>query len=371
MHQVDLSIITSAHDVADARLHRQVAALRRAGLSVEVLGLGRAEDGPSGADIRVFARRHGVRRASFAMSLPWRAHGRVLMTLDPDSSFAGWLNSRLTRRSLISDVHEDYRALLADRAWARGIRRLPASIWARLGLFAAARSDATVVADAHLLPDLDRRVVLRNVPDLTMVPEPSTPSLPRRALYIGDIRASRGLFAMVEAVRSAPAWRLDLIGPMAEADRGRFEACLAEDPALAARVQWRDRLPPADAWAAATGASVGLSLLDDTPAFRAAMPSKIYEYLATGLPVLTTGLPRPAELLRSSGAGVVVTGSAEAGQVLAGWTDRPQELARLRDRALIWRAEELVAADPTADFVRVVTDLTDNQPKADHPGDNE
>ncbi|NUR30435.1 MAG: hypothetical protein HOV83_32045, partial [Catenulispora sp.] len=37
---VDVSIITGGHDVADARLHRLAAALRRAGLAVEVIGLG-------------------------------------------------------------------------------------------------------------------------------------------------------------------------------------------------------------------------------------------------------------------------------------------------------------------------------------------
>jgi hypothetical protein len=34
-----VTVLTSGHDVADARLHREVAALRRAGLRVEVLGL--------------------------------------------------------------------------------------------------------------------------------------------------------------------------------------------------------------------------------------------------------------------------------------------------------------------------------------------
>ncbi|MBZ2196444.1 glycosyltransferase family protein [Occultella gossypii] len=371
MHQFDLSIITSAHDVADARLHRQVAALRRAGVSVEILGLGAMTDGPQGAQVRVWPRRHGLRRAWFAMSLPWRSRGRVVMALDPDSSFASWLAARLTRRRVVSDVHEDYRAVLSDRVWARGIRRVPAAVWARLGIFAASHSDAVIVADVHLLPELNNRVLLRNLPDLAMLPEPAVPQAPPRALYIGDVRASRGLFTMLDAIAAAPGWRLELIGPMADSDRSRYEDRLASDPDLASRVQWHDRLPPQEAWTAAAGASVGLSLLDDTPAFRAAMPSKVFEYLATGLPVLTSALPRPAELVRSIGAGAVVTGAAEAAEVLGRWAGEPDDLARTRERVLAWRTSELVGAKPTADFVSTVTSLVNDTSGTDSSGDNE
>jgi hypothetical protein len=38
----DVTILSSGHDVADARLHRHCAALHRAGLRVEVLARGRA-----------------------------------------------------------------------------------------------------------------------------------------------------------------------------------------------------------------------------------------------------------------------------------------------------------------------------------------
>ncbi len=49
---IDVSIVTSGHDVADARLHREVAALVARGLHVEVLGLGDEADGPPGVTVR-------------------------------------------------------------------------------------------------------------------------------------------------------------------------------------------------------------------------------------------------------------------------------------------------------------------------------
>src|SRR5690606_12171190 len=152
-------------------------------------------------------------------------------------------------------------------------------------------ADLTVVADDGILRGAPRRVVLRNLPDLSMLPEPAPRDAVPRALYVGDLRASRGLFAMLELAERLPEWRLDLVGPIAAADRDEAVRRLA-DPSLRDRVRWHDRQPPREAWRHASGAWVGLLLLDSTPAFRQAVPSKLYEYMACGLAVVATDLPR-------------------------------------------------------------------------------
>ena len=50
--RIDVTLLSSGHDVADARLHRHCAALRRAGLRVEVIAKGRAEDAPAETEFR-------------------------------------------------------------------------------------------------------------------------------------------------------------------------------------------------------------------------------------------------------------------------------------------------------------------------------
>lgn len=359
---VSISIVTSGHDVADARLHRQVAALERAGLRVEVLGLGDPAAGPPEATVRAWVRRGGVVRAWRAMTLPWRAEGAVIVTLDPDAA-VGALVCRALRRLVpgvrrirtVADVHEDYLLLLQDRTWARGLRRPVARLFARAGMAAARRADLTVVADDGLLRGAPRRVVLRNLPDPSMLPAPSDPDPRPRAIYIGDLRRSRGLFAMLDAVADAPGWELDLVGPVAAEDRREAQARLA-DPGLADRVRWHDRLAPREAWAIARGAWVGLLLLDDTPAFRLAVPSKLFEYLACGLAVLATPLPRVAEMLAATGAGVVVEDPSGAAEQLRRWSSRPEDLVSLRASAL-----DGVGRSPgeTGQFVRACRELCD------------
>lgn len=356
---VDVSIVTSGHDVADARLHREVAALRRAGLRVEVLGLGDPAAGPAGAVVRTWRRRGPVGRALLAIRLPWAARAPVLVALDPDSTTGAWLRRALGRLvpplrgrpALVADVHEDYTLVLRDRAWASSVAGALGAVWARLGRATSRRADLTVVADEHLEPDAPRRLVLRNLPDVEMLPGPHPREGEPRAVYVGDLRASRGLDAMLDAIEAAPGWTLDLVGPVAAADRTRMLARIA---ALDGRVRWHDRLPPREAWALTAGAWVGLLLLEDTRAFRDAVPSKLYEYLACGLAVVTTPLPRSAAIVRSSGAGQV-TERAGVAAVLRRWQEHPEELDACRAAAKVWA--ESLPSEPAAPFAAAVAEL--------------
>jgi glycosyltransferase involved in cell wall biosynthesis len=54
------------------------------------------------------------------------------------------------------------------------------------------------------------------------------------------------------------------------------------------------------------GALAGLSLLHDEPNFRHSLPTKVVEYMARGVPVVTTPLPAAAELARGYECGFVV-----------------------------------------------------------------
>lgn len=358
--RVDVSIVTSGHEAADARLHRLTAALVRAGLSVEVLALGHVQDGPAGAVVRTEQRGSMVSRALRALRYAALAEGGVLVALDPDSLLAARLVAALRRRRVVADVHEDYAALLRDRAWARGTAGRVAARLVGVATAAARGSDLTVVADEHVPPrTADHRLVVRNLPDPAMLPAPSVPDESPRAVYIGDVRRSRGLFAMLDAVAAAPGWSLDVVGPVADADWPELLTRLQDG--LAERVRFHGRQPPAGAWQVATGAWCGLVLLEDTAAFRDALPSKLYEYLATGLPVVVTDLPRQAALVRESGLGHVVPADqdagAAAGAVLRAWSADPATLEAVRRRVATWHVEH-PGQDPYGEFAARVADLT-------------
>lgn len=356
---IDVTILSSGHDVADARLHRHCAALHRAGLRVEVIAKGRADDAPAGAEFRASRSNGMAGRGVQALLLPGRARGRVLITLDPDLIPAARMRRLFSHgRRLAVDMHEDYVALLDDRAWARGPRGAVARIWARTAVTLSRGADLTVVADQHVPPgEAAHRLVVRNLPDLSLLPERGEPDPTPRALYIGDVRASRGLFDMLRAIELAPDWELDVVGPVAARDRERLDAWAAGSPA-AARVRLHGRMPPAAAWRLARGAWVGMSLLHSTPAFESAIPSKIYEYLACGLPVLTSPIKRAAELVEKAGAGAAVADPDEAGAALRDWSGGARaEFELLRAAADSWSSQHLASPNPHDLLAAAVADL--------------
>ena len=358
---VDVSIISSAHDVADARLHREAAALRRTGLSVEVIGLGDPAGGPAGCQTVSAGGRAGkLARIRRALRLPFQARGRVVFALDPDLVFAGWL-ARFGRRPggrriFVADVHEDYAALLHDRAWAKPLLKAAAQLMVAAAMALTRRADLTVVADEHVPPaTARRRLVVRNLPDPAYLPKPSEPGPTPRALYIGDVRRSRGLQAMIAAVEAADPRELDIVGPVHPDDAAWLAQWQASSPA-ATRVRLHGRLAPDKAWALAEGAWAGLALLEDTPAFRAAIPTKLYEYLGCGLPVVATALPRTAEIIESSGAGAVV-GEQTASGTLRGWLERPADFEAARGAARRWARQHLAGPSPYDTLAREITQL--------------
>jgi glycosyltransferase involved in cell wall biosynthesis len=321
---VDVSVISTAHDVADARLHRVTAALLDVGLTVEVIALGDPAGAPAGVRVTTMPRTGLLTRALRSLTVPVRAKGRVLFTVDPDPVPVAYVVCRLTGRRLVVDVHEDFRALLSDRRWARGVTGWLARRVAALSSAMAGRADLTVVADSHVPPLRARhRMVVRNVPDRRQLlsggrldPEP-------RAVYVGDVRESRGLYTMLAAIEGAPDWRLDIIGPVAPSDEVRVERW-RQTSGAAERVALHGRMPPARAWALAVGAWCWFALLDDTPAFLEAVPSKLYEYLTVGIPALVTPLPRMVAIVGESGGGAVVASVDEVIGRLTAWAaDRP------------------------------------------------
>jgi glycosyltransferase involved in cell wall biosynthesis len=162
---------------------------------------------------------------------------------------------------------------------------------------------------------------------------------------------------MLAALEGAPDWTLDVVGPVAADDAAWLERWRSSSPA-AGRARFHGRMPPAAAWRLAAGAWVGLCMLEDTPAFRDAVPSKIYEYLAAGLAVVTTPLPRAAEIVEFSRGGLVLPDATALSATLRSWAERPQELQPMRAAAAEWAREAFGGASAYDELARRLRELS-------------
>jgi glycosyltransferase involved in cell wall biosynthesis len=133
-------------------------------------------------------------------------------------------------------------------------------------------------------------------PDLEAVPEP-------RIVFVGAITATKLDFGLLtDLAQMRPDWSLVLVGPVGlgdpSTDISRLEA-LTNVHILGPRRQ--SELPDV-----LRGAAVGMIPYRTSDLTASIFPMKVYEYLAAGLPVVSTRLPALAEVTEIARAGDAV-----------------------------------------------------------------
>lgn len=310
MTPVRVLVLTVVHDPEDARIrHRQLAALVDAGHAVTYAAPFEAYGRTSPVPAIDLPRASGRRRlaAVRAARRVLRSHGPgadVILLHDPDllAALPGTLR-RLRGTVVVWDVHEDTAAAIGIRGWIPRPLRAPfrwavrrAESWAerRIRLLLAEHSYADRFSRPHPV-----------VPNSVLVPR-AEPPLPGgdRVVYLGRLTHARGAVELIEVGRRLAVdsgVHLDVIGP-ADGD----VVPLLEQAQADGALTWHGFVPNDQAHRMLAGATAGLSLLHDEPNYAESRPTKIMEYMAHGVPVVTTPNPASRALVDASGCGVVV-----------------------------------------------------------------
>jgi glycosyltransferase involved in cell wall biosynthesis len=383
MSKIQVTIVSSGHNVADARLHRLSNFLTSRGYQVSILAPGSLADAPANTNFQSIGGKsiggkaglaqRLVRNFTIGWKIGWKIKGKKVYCLAPDLTPILYLITKIKKQDLWVDLYEDYGKVLADRNWSKGFfgpikQGLSRALISRT-LKIATKVELTTVADQQVPPTAARnRIVFRNYPTLELAPSPylrvennllirnevsvkftDTP----RAIYIGDIRTSRGLWDMLELAVAAPEWRFEFIGSVAKNEEAALADWLAANQKILAdgkeKIIFHGRLAPAKSWEISRGAWVGLSLLHSTPAFSEAVPSKVYEYAFMGIPVLATPLPRVAMMLSDGGFGYTGVSQAQLLENLAKLAQLKNDLA---NQALWWICQTINSDPGQAELTR-------------------
>jgi len=298
-------VVTVVHHPDDARIrHRQISALLEAGWRVTYAapfsGYGVTPalvPGLTTVDLPRSSGRHRVRALRAArtlLSARGPQHDAVLLH-DPELILA---THRLDLPAVVWDVHEDTAAAVSLKPWLPDrLARTAAAGVGRLERLAERHHQLILAEDAYADRFQGRHLVVPNT--TTVPPEVSPPDQPR-AVYVGHLSAKRGVHELITLSRL-------LAGHLAVEVIGHADATAREALETASDViDWRGFLPHDEAMARVSGAWAGLSLLHDEPNYRHSRPTKVIEYMAHGVPVITTPLPLAAALVTEVGAGVVV-----------------------------------------------------------------
>lgn len=226
---------------------------------------------------------------------------------DPELLPAG-LRLRRAGMRVVFDAHEDVPTQLLDKPYlAPRAARLLARLYARYERYACARLDGLLAATPHIrerLAHCNPRVVdVANFP----VPEEFSPERSWEGrtgvCYVGSISAIRGIRQLVQAcaLLRTPA-RLSLAGSFADP---ALEREVAQLPGWS-RIRALGHLDREGVSQVMAGAFAGLVTLLPTASYRDALPVKLFEYMAAGIPVIASDFPRWRAIVEASGCGLCV-----------------------------------------------------------------
>ncbi|SFB85392.1 Glycosyltransferase involved in cell wall bisynthesis [Massilia yuzhufengensis] len=265
---------------------------------VRVVDVGR----PSGRRERMLRTTHRVGQAALALGADvYQLHDPELIPLGLRLHYAG--------KKVVFDAHEDVPTQLLDKPYlSPRSARLLSRAFLQFESFALRRFDGVLAATPFIR---DRLAALHPLTvDVNNYPRTEEfTGLPAGAAardcfcYVGSISAIRGVRELVDAcaLLRSPA-RLALAGSFAEP---ALEAAVACSPGWP-RVDQLGHLDRAGVAGLMGRAFAGLVTLLPTASYREALPVKMFEYMAAGIPVIASDFPLWRDIVENSACGLCV-----------------------------------------------------------------
>lgn len=217
---------------------------------------------------------------------------------------------RVAGARVVYDAHEDLPSQILDKHYLpAAIRPLIASLAVVLCAVIDRLADHVVAATptiAQRFRNIDCTVV-HNYPELLDDVDLAVDYEDRELViaYVGVISSLRGARQMVDGVGLAAVteeWRLRLVGryipsTLREALTSRAGWSRVEEVGEVSKRRARELI---------SSARIGLVLFQPTRAHTEALPTKMFEYMAGGLPVVVSDFPLWREIVTEAGCGIVV-----------------------------------------------------------------
>jgi glycosyltransferase involved in cell wall biosynthesis len=306
---VRILVVTIVHHPQDARIfHRQIRALLEAGHHVTYAApfTGYGTVPPPTVQAVDLPRAQGRQRLSAVRAarrlLRDRAGNCDLVLLhDPELLLAA---AGLSLPPTVWDVHEDTAAAVTLKPWLPAwARRLVAAVVRVVERVAERRVHILLAEDGYQSRFQWSHPV---VPNTTYVPDVVPPPGAERVVYVGHLSAKRGARELIALGRrlqqvSADRVRVDIVGHADDSTAAEVQAADRQGV-----VRWHGFLPNDEALSLVEGSLAGVSLLHDEPNYRHSRPTKVIEYMARGVPVVTTPTPPARALIEETGCGFVV-----------------------------------------------------------------
>jgi glycosyltransferase involved in cell wall biosynthesis len=278
-------------------------------------------------------------------------HGHEVSGLLP-CYIAGFLR----RKPVIFDAHE---MPLFERPLSElgRSRRMLRQLLVYILAYIVPRCAGVITVSPPIVDELRRRyrlsevTLIRNVPPYKSVAKSNRlreflglkPEV-RIVLYQGYLQPNRGLDRLIRAATYLePNTVIVMMGKNRKTTQSQLEALIASE-GVADRVKIIPPVPYAELleWTASADIGVNVASPDYSMNVRFFLPNKLFEYLMSGVPVLTSPLPAMVEVVQTHDAGQVLPSlePADIGRAINSMLADPEALASMSRNAIEATREE-------------------------------
>ncbi len=339
-----ITILSSVHQALDNRVfYREARTLAGAGYDVTLVAVHDRDEERDGMHIRALPRVARSRRP-----LLWQALARLAVESgadvfhihDPELLLLTPYLRRKTGRPTIYDIHEANADFIAVKDYLPAPIRRPLSTTFRLLEPRLARGESGLIfADDAIAADFSTfpgpKATLFNFPgdDLIRQGAPVEPTGERQPviLYLGGLERNRGSALMIEAFAQVaarlPAARLLIVGHFMPPELEAEVRAAAAARGIGEAVEMTGRVPFAAIGDFLRRAAVGWVPWQPVAKNRKNIPTKLFEYMAFGLPVVSSDLPSTRPFVTDGENGRLVAAgdpAAHAAALLELLTDAPK-----------------------------------------------
>ncbi len=317
-----IAIVTSIHPDFDSRIWKHAKSMAAAGWSVDLVApwIHRGERIPEGIRTHFFKR--VVSRPARPIGIPARLGAKLLPLTGQcdivhfhDIDILPWMSMLSVSKHVVYDVHEDYPEEMMVREWVPNVLRRPFAKMLELGQRVFARPIRNVVLtqpelEAEFAGSGFRRVLIYNYASTELMTGFANDYLSRSptVVFIGSQHLNNGTDLLIEIAARVKRVRPDI--RFIASDRFPNGESRAAALALMARVgadnlELIPNVRPHQLMSVLNRATIAISPnLRVKQQIRGAH-NKIYEFMAAGLPIVLSDLPRQVEVVGGSDCGIL------------------------------------------------------------------
>lgn len=219
----------------------------------------------------------------------------------------------LSGATVIFDMHENTPKWLLTAPWLpHSLRGAASRIYSAverilIGGFPVIFAESSYAKD---YPWVKKHETVLNMPDTNSLLKLTAQKYDvPKVVYFGVVQPDRGSMITLEVLKilrergQIVHWLC--IGPASDAHRSEILET-ATKYGVADQVELHGWVSPEEGWLMVTRCHIGLALLEPLPNYTESYPTKIFEYMALGLPVITSNFPLYKSVVEEYGCGVCV-----------------------------------------------------------------